>query len=360
MAYKIQVGNATYGGAQTYSNSVTVSDKVVSGSTIAATTNLTINADGSADAIQLADDSIISAYRFDISETGGSSPAIKVLNNSNRTSLQLAKTSVAGTSIDLNGDDGVSLLRLRKADGSLPISVTDGALSVGSHITLAGGLTVAGDLIIGSNASIVFNDAASTSTISGSFSVSDKIVDIADGAGSNGTGARINFGKLASSNSGATLKYDHANSGAGSAPTWEALDGAAGGTMALSASAWIGDGSQLTSTGATTSLTNLYTESAGGSPITSDQALVAGGIYFVDLGSGNVILTLPQSSAQMEGRLIRVKVVAHAGSNYLRIARQGTDTLDGTLTSFDIANADASIDLIQGKVSGGAAIYHIM
>ncbi len=369
MAYKIQLGDARYGGAIASDSLVTVQDSDITGSVITATGDLTITADGVSDAIAMNSTTAkISAYDYEIahaSSNASNAAAVELDNDGDsmnrfRVRLNSSTTALGTMGVSATGNSSTATLDLRKADGSAIVSCNDGALSASHNVTLQGGLTVGGNMTMQTNTSLIIATSGNDTRITGSYSVLDKIININDGAGSNGDGARISFGGGSSANNGACFKYIHADSDARNQPTWAVLDLAGtNADVALSASAWIADGSALTNTGLTANLDGLYTTGGAGSPIDSDTTLTGGGIFFVDLDGQNVTLTLPQSSQAMEGRLFRFKIAARSGSYYLRIARAGSDTIDGTLTQLDIASDDASIDLVQGKVSGGGAIYHI-
>lgn len=369
MAYKIQLGDATYGGAQSYDSLITVQDDTVTGSIITATGDLAITANGNTDSVSMTKTTgVISAYDYEIAHASGNPAnacAIELDNDGdsmNRVRVRLNSSATAGGTLGASntGANSVATLDLRKADGSAIITCNDGALSASHNIALAGGLTVGGNMSMTANTTLIIATGGNDTKFDGSYSVQDKIIMINDGAGSNGDGARISFGGSTSNNTGACLKYVHADTAARGQPTWAVLDGAgANADVALSASAWIGDGSALTSTGLTGTADTLAATGGAGSPITANTTLTQGGIFFVDISGGNVELTLPSTADVFEGRVLRFKIVAHSAGNHLRLLRAGSDTIDGALTSMDIVSADASVDLVQGKMDSGAAIYHL-
>ena len=343
MAYKIQVGDATLGGTLTQEGALTAEASHISASAISASQDVIIHGGLTTDAdagFFVRNGGTVRADA-EIMAQGDQAEWFRMRLDSNDGKITLAKNaspSFETVNFGADGSDNGSLTLAKTSESTTFVSLINGALSASQNIQIGGTMGVGGNLTINGNLTV---NGTSTDLSSNNFEVADKIVQLADGTDINGDAGGLGFGKMTSGN-GAVFVLDTDVTRA-----FQAKDGDAGALINISASAFVGNGSQLTS---------VTTTGFKFSPQTKvHNDTLSEGLNLITVAGSNISVSLPTGSNSAPGLEYIVKVTTAVATNHVTINRTGTDNIDGE-ESIRLESDRAAVRLVYNN-SGSYKIY---
>ena len=321
MAYKIQIGAARMSGSLTQEGDLTAAESNnLKASEISASTNVILHGDaGGEGAFGLkaqSGASIVAEESIQFNTNLGTRSYMKLDIDSGDGRLRL-RTDDANNRLvadmKTNSNKGFISLAAKNSEDIL-VKVDGGDLSGSNDLFLAGNLTLAGgssDMTVGGNLTI----QGTTSDLNVSeFKTADKVVVFNQGG--NGDTSGIQFGRSGLNDTGAQIKYNHANL------LFDALDGDGTGNINVSASHYFGaSGANLTGISSTDSKVEVNSRTA--------NQTASLGLNIANCGAASFSVRVISGSSLSSGDEILIKRVDGHTSNTLTILANGTDDIDG-------------------------------
>ena len=337
MAYKIQVGAARLGGTLTQEGDIVASSSELSGNTVSASADVIAKS-----GMEVENGATISAGD-DIRFQGASAAWLEIETDSNGGVVSFSSdlgssTELARFSVDGSKNGQFSLAGTDNAD--IDVSCVAGVLSGSGDFELGGNLIIGGNLTIGGDLTVRGTNTILDVT---TFSVADKIVQLASGSNTTGNNGGLAFGITGSNGAGAQFRLDTTQN----PNRFEARDGNDNSDINISASVLYGDGSNLTGVNSSLVL------DPGSAKVDGDTLDV--GLNIVSNMAANVGLSLPSGSGLASGNEIIVKITSAVSDKKVTITRAGSDDIDGE-NSIVLESDHAAVRLVYDN-SGSFKIF---